>query len=86
MLSLEILTRDGQNKIWLVDAKKLQQGDDFLLLLDKFCQKSKISPVDLKKIRVLTGGQKLGITSQRIIRTAVAVLNTASRARRHFCS
>lgn len=87
MIGFQIETRDSkQNKIFQVDEKNLQQGDDFLLLLDKFLKRSKISSVDLKSVKFLKGGEKLGLTSRRIIETAISVLNDAIKQNRHFSS
>lgn len=87
MLTIQIKTRDKQqNRIFKINSQQLQKGDDFLVLLDKFLKRSKIDSVDLKSIKILRGGEKLGITSRRIIETAISVLNNTIKQNRHFSS
>lgn len=76
MLEVLVRPRDGKKKLILkIPVEILRKGDDFLLLLDKFLKKSKIKPVELEEIKLLRISEKLGITSRRVIETAVTVFN-----------
>ncbi len=84
MLEIGIKTEGKENKLILaIEEEALRHGDDFLLLLDKFLKKSKVNFITLESLEILKGGENLGITSRRIIETAITVLNTSIKQVRH---
>lgn len=85
MLEIGIKIKGKKNRLVLAfEEEALRRGDDFLLLLDKFLKRSKINFTTLEGLEILKGGENLGLTSRRIIETALTVLNASIKQVRHF--